>query len=197
MILRTYFNNRVDTWDETVAEKDTTKLEVMAKRLELKPGAEVLDIGTGTGVFLPFILSRIGGKGQIIAIDIAEKMLKKAQTKNFRGNINYLQADIINIPLGDRIFDRVVCYSSFPHFQDKGKALDSIYRVLKRGGRLYICHTSSREHINGIHSRLPDVKEDLIPDLDDMRLLLSNSGFIEIKITDDVQSYLASAKRPQ
>ena len=35
---------------ETVAEKDTTKLERMMRRLAIEPGSTVLDVGTGTGV---------------------------------------------------------------------------------------------------------------------------------------------------
>jgi len=118
-MLRTYFNEQADSWDENVAEKDAAKLEQMAGRLELKPGSMVLDVGTGTGVFIPYLFDSIGKKGRIVALDIAEEMLKKARTKRFDGNIDYLQADIGEIPLPDGTFDSVVCYSSFPHFQDK------------------------------------------------------------------------------
>jgi len=196
MILRTYFNDRADTWDENVAEKDTAKLERMAERLGLKPDSTVLDVGTGTGVFLPYILSNIGVNGMIVALDLAEEMLKKARMKRFNGSIGYLQADITDIPLGNSIFDCVVCYSSFPHFQDKVKALTEISRVMKKGGRVIICHTSSRAHINEIHRQLPDVRDDLIPDADEMRSMLLTAGFGDIKIEDDSDSYLASALKP-
>ncbi|UCH42318.1 MAG: methyltransferase domain-containing protein, partial [Dehalococcoidales bacterium] len=80
-MIRAYFNERADIWDETVAEKDTAKLERMAARLNLKPGFKILDVGTGTGVFLPFIFNKIGQDGQVIAIDIADEMLLKAKVK--------------------------------------------------------------------------------------------------------------------
>ena len=195
-MLKEYFNQRAAIWDDTVAEKDTAKLEQMAERLNIKTGSMVLDVGTGTGVFLPYLFSSIGKKGQIIALDIAEEMLKKAQAKGSDGNIDYLQADITEIPLHDEIFDSVVCYSSFPHFQDKPRALAEIKRVLKSGGRLLICHTSSRAIINGIHSQIPEVRNDVLPDSAEMRLLLSVAGFAGIKVEDNSESYLASAMRP-
>ena len=53
---REYFNQKADGWDETTAEKDISKLERMAERLNIEPGSMVLDVGTGTGVFIPFIV---------------------------------------------------------------------------------------------------------------------------------------------
>ena len=194
---RAYFNSKADTWDGTVAEKDADKLEQMAKRLNLKPGFTVLDIGTGTGAFLPFLLARIGGGGRMIALDVADEMLLRARAKGFDGNVDYLCADVGDVPVGDGLFEVIVCYSSFPHFQDKPRALAEMYRVIKSGGRLLICHTSSRVAINEIHRQLPAVKNDTIPDGDEMQLMLSAAGFIEIRIEDNSDSYLVSAKKPE
>ena len=195
-MIRTYFNQKAAIWDETVAEKDTSKLEQMAERLNIVPGATVLDVGTGTGVFIPFLLSEVGDKGRIVTLDFAEKMLRKAQAKGFNGNIDYLCADVMNIPIDDEVFDIVVCYSSFPHFQDKTVALAEINRVIKSGGKLLVCHTSSRSQINGRHRQIPAVANDIIPDEDKMQIMLSGAGFTDIKIDDNRGSYLCSARKP-
>ncbi len=196
-MVKTYFNEKAAIWDEAVAEKDVTKLEEMAGRLAIEPGARVLDVGTGTGVFVPFILSRIGHNGNLVCLDLAEEMLKRAQAKGFEGNIDYICADIANTRFDNETFDAVVCYSSFPHFQDKPGALKEINRVLKKGGGLFICHTSSRYTINEIHRQIPAVRSDLIPDEAEMRNLLSAAGFAEISIQDNEDNYLASARKPQ
>ena len=194
-MIRTYFNEKAAIWDETVSEKDATKLERMSQRLDIEPGSRVLDVGTGTGVFIPFLLSKIGSKGQIIALDFAAEMLKIARSKSFNGNIDYLCADVSDIPCDDGIFDSVVCYSGFPHFQDKPGVLAEINRVTKSGGKLFICHTSSREEINQIHSQIPAVQNDTIPDEGEMQMLLMRAGFTDIEIEDDSDSYLASARK--
>ena len=195
-MLREYFNSRADTWDENIAEKDTNKLTGMAERLELKPGSVVLDVGTGTGVFLPYLLKNIGKNGKIVALDLAEEMLAKAMAKYSAENVEYLHADIMDIPVYEEMFDSVVCYSSFPHFQDKHKALTEIRRVMKPGGRVFVCHTSSRDHINGMHSTLPGVENDLLPAPDEMRMLYSNAGLTVVKIEEDSESYLAIGEKP-
>ncbi len=194
-MIRAHFNQRAAIWDETASEKDTTKLKQMARRLNIKPGSTVLDVGTGTGVFIPFLLSKIGKNGQIVALDFAEEMLRKAQAKGFNGNIDYLHADVTNIPLGEEIFDVVICYSSFPHFQNKPRALAEMNRVIKTGGKLFICHTSSQTTINQIHRQVPAMENDTIPDEEEMQIMLSMAGFTDIIIEDSSESYLASARK--
>jgi len=194
-VIRAYFNEKAVIWDETVAEKDEIKLERMAESLDIESGSVLLDVGTGTGVFVPYLLKRIGRHGRLVTLDVAEEMLKKARAKNCNGNIECLHADVTNIPLRNEIFDIVVCYSSFPHFQDKLRALNEINRVLKKGGRVIICHTSSRAAINDIHRQIPAVQNDIIPGEGETQGMLSSAGFTCIDIYDNDDSYLASARK--
>ena len=190
---RAYFNEKAANWDETASERDMTKLERMSQRLNIEPGSTVLDVGTGTGVFIPFLMKKIGKNGHIVALDIAEKMLEKARAKDFNGNINYLCADATDIPLDNETFDSIVCYSTFPHFQDKPRTLAEMKRVIKSGGNLLICHTSSRNTINEIHRQIPEVENDIIPDEHEMQIMLSKAGFTDIRIDDNSESYRCSA----
>ncbi|MDD5190824.1 MAG: methyltransferase domain-containing protein [Dehalococcoidales bacterium] len=193
-MLRDYFNEKAATWDKTAAEKDTAKLLKLAAELSLKTGDTVLDVGTGTGVFLPYILEKIGENGFVYALDIAEKMLAQAKMKYPRPNIKYICGSVEEIPLNDRVCEAVICYSSFPHFQDKALALREMKRVLKSGGVLYIAHSSNREHINHIHSRIEAARHDLLPDAMEMTQLLLKAGFTGVKVSETPESYTASGK---
>lgn len=194
---REYFNSRAPSWDEKVAERDVSKLATMAGRIDIKSGDTVLDVGTGTGVFVPFLLEKIGRQGRLVCLDYAEKMLGIAQSKQFKGNISFLCADIENSGLPGDSFDAVVCYSVFPHFRDKPRALGEIYRILKQNSCMYICHTSSREAINKIHRSLPEVGDHLLPDNEATRWMLSSAGFKGISIFDKPDSYFISALKPE
>jgi ubiquinone/menaquinone biosynthesis C-methylase UbiE len=195
-VISGYFNQRATVWDETSSETDMTKLELMSKRLNIKPGSTVLEVGSGTGVFIPFLLRRVGRKGRLVALDFAEEMLRRARAKGFK-DVAYLHADVTSIPIGDEIFDVVVCYSSFPHFQDKPRALAEINRVTKSGGRLLICHTSSRAMVNQLHRQIPAVANDTIPDEPEMQFMLSRAGFTDIRIDDGKEGYLARTRKPR
>jgi len=190
---QSYFDGKADIWDEKIAEKDMAKLQNMADNLDIEPGSKVLDVGTGTGIFVPFLLKKVGKKGKLVCLDYSEKMLEKAREKKFWGNIEYVRSDVTSTKFEDGVFDAVVCYSSFPHFSDKHRALREIQRILKRGGELFICHTSSRTAINGIHNHIPELAGDLIPDRHEMLHLLASAGFGKIEIHDEVSSYLARA----
>ena len=192
---RTFFNQKASIWDETCCEQDVARLEAMAGRLGIEPGSTLLDVGSGTGIFLPFLLKNLGNQGVLVALDYAEEMLKKARGKDFSERIFYLQGSAVSIPVRTEVFDACVCYSSFPHFHDKPKALQEMNRVLKDGGRLIICHTSNRDEINRVHRQIPAVADDVIPAEGELRTMLKRAGFINIRVDNDAASYLATAQK--
>ena len=70
-----------------------------------------------------------------------------------------------------------------------------IYRVVKNGGHLFICHTLNRKAINGLHNGIPEVAHDVIPEEGEMRWLLSTAGFVDIEIEDNHENYLCRASK--
>jgi ubiquinone/menaquinone biosynthesis C-methylase UbiE len=194
-VIRSYFNNKAEIWDENFEERDSTKLNGMLRQINIGAGSRVLDVGTGTGILIPYLIDKIGDKGRLVCLDSAEKMLEKARQKNFKGHIDYVCGDINSSGLVDESFDAVVCYSSFPHFHDKSRALKEIHRLLRNGHSLYICHTSSRSSINKIHRQVPELAGDLIPPKTKMLHLLLSSGFEKIEIREETGSYFAKADK--
>ena len=98
--------------------------------------------------------------------------------------------------LPEKSFDAVVCYSVFPHFNDKQKILRKINHLLKGNRKIFICHTSSRQAINDIHRTLPEVCNHLLPKNEEMRRMLMGAGFKDISIADGKDDYLVSARKP-
>ena len=130
-----------------------------------------------------------------MALDLAEEMLRLARRKECPGEIDHVQADVLSLPFCPGVFDAVVCYSSFPHFQDKVQALREVRRVLRAGGRLFICHTSCKDTINHIHRSIQVVSHDLVPDAPEMESMLLDAGFADVVVQDQPDSYLASARK--
>jgi len=195
-ISRQFFNSKASQWDETVRNNDPVKLRLMVERLSFPPDARVLDVGTGTGVFVPYIQSKLNGSGRVECVDFAFHMLEIAQKKNEGKDIEHVCAEIETVGFAGGVFDTAVCYSTFPHFHDKRLALENIYNLLTAGGKVFICHTASRETINAIHHKIPHFQDHLIPEENVMREMLVAAGFGEVFITNGVEYYLAEAKRP-
>jgi demethylmenaquinone methyltransferase/2-methoxy-6-polyprenyl-1,4-benzoquinol methylase len=194
-ISRKFFNEQAEDWDKTARNNDSEKLRALADRLMFPGQAWVLDVGTGTGVFLPYLKERVNHKSRIISMDFAFNMLRIAQTKNKCNSIDYVCAEIETLHLPPDRFDTAICYSTFPHFHDKPRALSNIYGLLKRGGWLYICHTASLETINNIHLNIPDFYDHLIPEKQEMEQMLMQAGFSELIINEHPDSYLAAARK--
>lgn len=194
-ISRKIFNDQAENWDKTARNNDPVKLRAMADRLMFPGQAWVLDVGTGTGVFLPYLKERVNHQSRVICMDFAFNMLSIAQTKNKCKSIDYVCAEIETLHFSPDCFDTVVCYSTFPHFHDKPRALRNIYALLHKDGWLYICHTASRETINNIHRNIPDFHDHLIPEQWEMEQMLQMSGFTELVITEQPDSYLAAARK--
>ena len=194
-ISRKFFNDRAEHWDETVRNNDPVRLQNMADRLEIKADSLVLDVGTGTGVFIPYINKKLTNGGKIIGMDYAINMLSKAASKNHSAHlVGLICAEIETMRLVSEKFDTAVCYSTFPHFHNKPKALENLKNLLNSDGVLYICHTASKETINNIHKNIPDFYDHLIPEEDEMVRLLSDAGFVEITVENDEDYYLATAR---
>jgi ubiquinone/menaquinone biosynthesis C-methylase UbiE len=194
-ISRQYFNNLANTWDDAARNNVPEKLKVLANRLDLPCEGWILDVGTGTGVFLPYIKDSVNEKSQIISMDFALNMVMIAKSKQTDKGIQFICAEIETLRLGSQLFDSVICYSTFPHFHNKPLALENIYANLKKGGCLYICHTASREFINQIHSNIPDLKDHLIPEDSEMKELLISSGFIYHQIDSSKDYYMVTATK--
>jgi ubiquinone/menaquinone biosynthesis C-methylase UbiE len=164
--------------------------------LGVRPGYHVLDIGSGTGVLLPFLIAELGGQGEIVALDFSAEMLSQAQAKGFPAIVRFAQADVVAIPLGDNSVDLAICNSAFPHFDDKVKALKEITRVLKNSGRLAICHTMSREMLNRLHQSIGGVvANDLLPDEFELRRLIKQAGLKITHFEDGPEQYLVIAEK--
>ena len=98
--------------------------------LALAAGKKALDLGSGTGKFLPRLLAT---GAAVIAVEPVAAM--RAQLTQHNPKVEALEGSAEQIPLDDGSVDAVVCAQSFHWFANPG-ALAEIRRVLKPGGAL-------------------------------------------------------------
>ncbi|QQD18961.1 bifunctional demethylmenaquinone methyltransferase/2-methoxy-6-polyprenyl-1,4-benzoquinol methylase UbiE [Spongiibacter nanhainus] len=124
----------------------------------VRRGNRVLDIAGGTGDLAAKFSRLVGPEGQVILADINSSMLEVGREKltdhGVVGNIEYVQADAECLPFPDNHFDCITIAFGLRNVTDKDKALASMLRVLKPGGRLLILEFS--KPVNPVVEKLYD-----------------------------------------
>lgn len=192
-----FFNKTAEIWDKKF---DNTKLHTFLEEFVLSfglfTGQHVLDVGTGTGILIPYIHKIVGSKGHITAIDYARNMVEICKKKYSNlPNLSICVANAETMQFPDNSFDVVICFGVFPHLDNKQDVLNQFHRVLKSNGKLIIAHALSREEVKHHHQKIPEVAKDKVPNQKEMRKLLKKACFTEIKIVDKKGSYLCLSKK--
>jgi len=194
---KVFFDRHAFSWDKDLAYgSKADQVREVVEWFKLSKDDSVLDVGTGTGILLPFIRDAIGPKGRLIAMDFSFKMLEKAKTRPSCGNRGIVNAGVQAIPFRSDLFDQVTCFSAFPHFPDKSRALLEMVRVLRSGGMLSIAHLHSVEEINQFHQAVGGpVFRDFLPHPERIRNLMKDSGLDEVSITNQPGKFFAHGKK--
>jgi ubiquinone/menaquinone biosynthesis C-methylase UbiE len=192
---RDFFDRQAHQWDDRLQyEKRLSQLLEVVKDFELQNGYWVLDVGTGTGILLPLLREAIGPSGKLMAIDFSLKMLEQATQR--RGEAVLLNASVEAIPFRADQFDRVTCFSAFPHFPNKEKALFEIVRVLRNGGKLFIAHLHSMEEINQLHQEMGGpIAHDLLPHPERIKTLMKDFGLDGVSVINQPGKFLAQGRK--
>ena len=108
---------------------------------KIKSGDIVLDLGSGAG-FDCFLASRkLNGTGKVIGVDMTEEMIEKARAnaKKYKlENVEFRLGDIEELPVDSETIDIVISNCVINLAPDKSKVFKEAYRVLKKGGKMYV-----------------------------------------------------------
>lgn len=186
-----FFDMHAEKWDRLMTKKLKTRIEKIIPLFGIRNSEHILDVGSGTGILLPYLKNKTGKKGNVVALDFSQKMLDKAKDK-FGDVFKYVKSNAKKTPFEDNTFDRIICFNTFPHFPNKFKVLKELSRILKMNGFLIIAHADTRKIINAHHSKIGGpVSKDHMPDNNTMLALFKKAGFFDIKIKEGKNYYLA------
>lgn len=128
-----------DKWYKTKLGNfvDKVEKECAFSLFDIKQGMRVLDIGCGTGNY-SIELSDLGC--EVTGIDVSDDMLNIAREKSrIKGyDIDFYNMNVYDLEFEDEYFDAVFSMAAFEFVEDIERALEEIFRVIKKDGEILI-----------------------------------------------------------
>lgn len=175
---RSFFDELAPVWDANETVSTPERVAEVLDLMGVGRGERVLDLGTGTGVLLPGIASRVGTGGAITAVDFSEGMLARARRK-FSGLVpapHFMQSDFETETIPGE-FDRIILYCVWPHLHDPDATLRWLRAVnLAAGGEIDIAFPSSPDFVNEVHRQRHSHAE-VLPTADALAEMLRSWGY--------------------
>jgi ubiquinone/menaquinone biosynthesis C-methylase UbiE len=107
----------------------------LSKTLKGIHAGKVLDVATGSGGFIHFLLDELTGYDEIVGIDSTERGAAAfAEAFKDKPNIRFLQMDATHMDFPDASFDTVCMANSAHHFPEPAVVLAEMKRILRPGG---------------------------------------------------------------
>ena len=108
---------------------------------QFNEGETVVDLGSGAGIDCFLAAKKVGASGHVIGVDMTDEMLEKARKNaiihGFK-NVEFRKGYIDQLPIDDASVDIIISNCVINLAPDKLAVFKDAYRVLKKGGRMYV-----------------------------------------------------------
>lgn len=123
---------------KTLDQAQIAKLDLVCKKLNLKKGDKVLELGCGWGYLAKYMAEKYGC--EVTAVNISEEQVKFARELTKHLNVKILKMDYRDVNLGE--FDKVVSVGMCEHVGHKNYKtfFEVANKSLKKNG-LFLFHT--------------------------------------------------------
>ncbi|AEO69711.1 uncharacterized protein THITE_122302 [Thermothielavioides terrestris NRRL 8126] len=152
----------------------------------LKEGETLIDLGTGLGFDVFRAATKVGPSGRAIGVD-KDKRAKFAQLMA-PGNITFIQANMISVPLPSGTADCVMVNAALNMVpkRDRLTIFREMYRLLKPGGRAALFDAFARERVPMKLAKRAEHDSTIakMHGVGEIEALLKEAGFAEVLIVD-------------
>lgn len=131
------YGHRLDDPSRDAWQRPT---EVVAL-LECQPGATVVDLGVGTGYFLPHLSRAVGSGGAVLGLDISEPTIDRVRERAEEEGLTNVEVRVVapdDPALERRSVDCVVVINTWHHIAGRVAYAKRLREALRAGGQLLI-----------------------------------------------------------
>ena len=133
-MLKTDYGKIAETYNKRYAANYLVNIEKELKNLiSTNNYKSILEAGCGTGRWIHSIDEK---NLNIYGLDYSFDMMKIPKAE--KSYLNLINADAVNIPFKDSIFDLIFCVNAIHHFPDKKKFVEESKRTLANKGMLAV-----------------------------------------------------------
>jgi SAM-dependent methyltransferase len=129
----------------------------IVEAVRVRPGSQVADIGSGTGLFVSLFAEAVGSRGKVYAVDIVPAFLELIDNRVEAAGIRNVETVLCterSVELPAHSIDVAFLCDVYHHFEFPQSSLASIHRALRRNGELFLVE----------FKRIPGVSSDWILD---------------------------------
>ncbi len=180
---------------ERLADQASTLVDLIHGGTGYSPGERVLEAGCGIGAQTVSLAAASPG-ARFTSVDISEESLAQARTAVAARelvNVDFLRADIFDLPFAPDSFDHVFVCFLLEHLAEPERALTRLRRVLRPGGTITVMegdhgscyfHPETDEAINAWRCLVESQARLGGDSLIGRRLypLLAGAGFAEVQV---------------
>lgn len=163
----------------------------MFDRYKISSGNKILELGCGNALMWDKKYSELPEDTKLILSDFSEGMCKIVKDKHIEHrNVEIEQIDIQDIPYEDNTFDIVIANHMLYHVPNVDKAIEEVYRVLKKGGKFY----ASTLGVDGFQKYLNEKIKEFNSNMDYFNIenwlfTLKNGAEVLSKKFNDIKKY--------
>lgn len=190
-----FFDRIAPDWDANEVRSTPERIRHILSRLPISRGMKILDLGTGTGVLVPYLSELVGESGKVVGIDLSEGMLNQAIEKfGQMPNVEFLRLDFEEEQIPG-MYDLVMLYSVYPHIHFPDQTMEWLFRMnLTKDGRIIIAFPSDEHFINHIHGE-KKAESDMLPDAHTLAHRISAWGYRAEVLSATPDAYIVSVSK--
>ncbi|MCZ6807502.1 MAG: methyltransferase domain-containing protein [Deltaproteobacteria bacterium] len=115
--------------------------EQVVELLQCEPGMTVVNLGAGTGYFLPYLSSAVERSGRVLALDVERSMVDIMDRRVTRDHLYNVSPSVVppdDPALTPRSVDRVLVVNTWHHLSHRVAYAEKLLGALRPGGLVLI-----------------------------------------------------------
>jgi arsenite methyltransferase len=171
--------------------------DLVIDALDIQPGDHVVDLGSGEGYFLSYLVEAVGPEGRVTAVDVDEEVTDALQARVDEegwNNVHVILGEFGDPKLAEGDAHLVLVVNTYHHIEDRPEYFANLQSALRPEGRIALIDPNLE--LTGLLSLTLD--EGHRSAIDDVHTEMSTAGYREIDRFDflPVQIFAVYAARP-